>query len=923
MKAMNLTDSDIKYVIEEIPVKQWKKYFQMYPKEYGKIVKGRRPESLTDKEIFALSYKNRNIPFVSTFVQSSVNKWLTDIKQYRNKLENKGIPENAALFKAIPLSFFGNNIDLYFKLDKGSFSADYIEKFKEAVAFFGTSVEEAGSVENDKNDDTEVVREETEELNRKNASLKQELENSRDIYNKERQEMLNENERLKNQIIKMDAEYSDEKNKYNEACSKLEKLEVLSEYEDEKIEYQNDELPYTSICQISKDPYTGKLWLNRLADIEKGSITRFIQIEGASIYFENRNRLYWNNGPDKEGTIAVWDWNAIPNRNDPSTDYVTTEYNNEISPIEIIYIPEISSVNDIIKYLCNGLSFPIGQGRYLFAFKEDAGQSVGVLCRNQQFDVVNESAKLKNNIFSLPQYRIHVSDVLNLSGKYYCRQINLGRPQSICKTKDPLAVTKELLLSRVTIPYLRQQGLNRKEAQSYQQILKSIPTDSIYEEIAETYACSLEEAKSNINAFIERAEAYLEDTDIDMDILSKAIERSPKYTEQCKKLLTKEWEEENKKRNEKVQNDIELKDRELRDKEEKLKLLELKCNEVQIELKTIQNNIQIKETLAKDVEQKVDEKIARAQENAADFICNSAFYFPLFKQEMGRNNQDSELKNKPLLSINQGLIAEKFEEEISDIDAFIDGLATNLEAGGYTDRIAADMAQMITFCIGNKIPVICGSNGKAISDCVAAMFEMKNANEVNVPIGEHINKELCEAVCNSGGHTIRITGLLDSFNSSAFNALLDSAAKWPEHTAVIISIDGIEPSILPTNIWNKAIFIDGDIGMEHFATNQFTVFKCSVNFNFICEKEKIKVAKNTLKLFAPVLSNIARLIYMHYLAQTSSDMKLDWILLIQVIICAKTSGKEDQIKDLIKSANVDPQTEKLITKYLRSEIDDR
>lgn len=58
----------------------------------------------------------------------------------------------------------------------------------------------------------------------------------------------------------------------------------------------DNEVSFTSLCYITVD-YEGRIWLNRLADVEDDILHTPFKSERTDNYFENRDRLYRNDGP--------------------------------------------------------------------------------------------------------------------------------------------------------------------------------------------------------------------------------------------------------------------------------------------------------------------------------------------------------------------------------------------------------------------------------------------------------------------------------------------------------------------------------------------------------------------------------------------------------------------------------------------------
>ena len=71
----------------------------------------------------------------------------------------------------------------------------------------------------------------------------------------------------------------------------------------------NDRVEYTSLCSVWTDSYD-KIWLSRLADLKNGKLDFPIIDEDLPKVFGNRDRLYYTNGPSRDGTVGIWKWSA-------------------------------------------------------------------------------------------------------------------------------------------------------------------------------------------------------------------------------------------------------------------------------------------------------------------------------------------------------------------------------------------------------------------------------------------------------------------------------------------------------------------------------------------------------------------------------------------------------------------------------------
>ncbi len=170
---------------------------------------------------------------------------------------------------------------------------------------------------------------------------------------------------------------------------------------------------FVSVCRISED-YNGHIWLTRIADIDNQQLTIPYKSNRNTTYFENRDRLYRNDGPSQVGAIGVWRWTATPNLNDPETDYVQTFFLSDIWPTRVVVIQDAKSLQSLIKSLKSG---SVWSKPYicdtLFCYESAWGQFSGVLCHPNEFTVQNQYAKLNDTVYSLPYFSFNSTDIYN------------------------------------------------------------------------------------------------------------------------------------------------------------------------------------------------------------------------------------------------------------------------------------------------------------------------------------------------------------------------------------------------------------------------------------------------------------------------------------------------------------------------------
>lgn len=129
-----MTENEIKYVCSVIPLQESVWYFKQYPKKFAKVMPGFRPTSLRNQEqVSAVLFRSRNQPFITSFLEKHINRWLEEIQMEIALLIDKGESKESAWLQILPLCFFVDDIRLYFRLTGEDQSEGYISLLSESV----------------------------------------------------------------------------------------------------------------------------------------------------------------------------------------------------------------------------------------------------------------------------------------------------------------------------------------------------------------------------------------------------------------------------------------------------------------------------------------------------------------------------------------------------------------------------------------------------------------------------------------------------------------------------------------------------------------------------------------------------------------------------------------------------------------------
>jgi len=122
-----LTEEEVHYICSVIPLQDSVYYFKKYPKDFAKVMPGFRATSIKSQErVCGVLYRNRNQPFISSFIEKHISRWIIEIQENVNKCIEDGDSKELAYIHTFPLSFFAGNVALYFKLVEDKHPEEYV-----------------------------------------------------------------------------------------------------------------------------------------------------------------------------------------------------------------------------------------------------------------------------------------------------------------------------------------------------------------------------------------------------------------------------------------------------------------------------------------------------------------------------------------------------------------------------------------------------------------------------------------------------------------------------------------------------------------------------------------------------------------------------------------------------------------------------
>lgn len=743
-----LEDKELEIICGVITPKEIRNFFQRNPKEYNKIWKVRAIK-LSDDAVISIVCRNRKSAFISDFINGLLERYMNEIGLYIERNIESGEDSGSATLRVLRECVFAEHISIYFKLKcikegTPSVPSEYIYMIQEAID--GTSDEHAkpGELENweweleldaaketisDLAHQLEDCRLEREAEKEKRTKLQQTLSGQIAAASLELKKARSESKKLLDEL-------EDAKKTIAEQQTEIQKR-TAENSTDENVEQQFE---YTSLCMVEECDYMNhNKRLVRLADISNGKLETFIFNENMPPYFGNRDLLYWSDGPEAEGEIGVWNWNATPSYNDPSKDYNTTEYNPFLAPTEIIELTG-TTIDSIINSLHNGVDATPCCTQILFCVhlpkQSSKSLRMGLLCSRSQLETAEGKTYLRAEVFALKQYNFTSQDIFRVNGKKFFKTFEIGEETGIVQVRNPLAAVKGIILRRATWNEFKQRGTIKNDWRKLCDFLFNIPDTTVYQDIADACGCDEETAKEYTNLFVQKAEEYLDSNDIDEQVLAAAMQNHSQIFERCNQIAEQKWRTEHQQKIRDAEKQLETVLHQGEQKRLELTQCAAGVSDAQKKLDTINAAISEKEQFAQSVDDKVTAKIEEARKNAADFLSEMAFRFPAMAAAPAADRTSAQ--KVPQLYHEGEVLDSDTLEQCDNWKDLIDVIAEELSSAGISSNYNRGLAAYMYSAYVNKTPLLfAGPCGQEIADAFSAALFGKTADYVNCMDGYH------------------------------------------------------------------------------------------------------------------------------------------------------------------------------------------
>lgn len=920
-----LNQEEIVALCQIISGKEFKILFQNFSKEFAQIRPGFRPFSIPDKEAISLAVKNINKPFIFEFINMKVENWMNEINEKYEKLIGLKIDDAQALAEALMNSVFCEDIDLYFRLlDKVVSDLQYnriivyIKGAKEEK-----TLEEKNLEHNSVNDTSSLLHEDIDKLEKQLADSKKELVDTVTLYESKIHTLSEEKRAVENSFADTQQKLQRVQQEKQEMEMELSLLQARANFNDSEIALEaniDTDFQFVSLCEVAPVDFNGKKSLVRLADIGQDSKFEAFNVdEDAPKIFENRYKLYYKDGPSEVGTIGVWKWSPVPNLVDSSRDYIVSEFNPSINPIEIIVLETCKSADELLEQLKKGVDTELITSRTLFAIYLTKGQYTGFLCKGQYFEKFGSKIQLSKTVISLPRYDFGGKDIVRVSnGKVFLRTIGIGIPSEVVNVKDPFDIVRTIILSRNSWQTFKQKGKTKNEWKSIRDFLEELDTIPVIDEIKSTIHCSYSEAQKIMEDFKEYAGAYIDGTSIEDNVLSAIINVNPDLMDRCKSLIMNEWISENQTaineantildnirhqiEEEEKRVDKELSERRgLFEQEKSVALGELASikqehDKLSASLLDLTEEIETKEKLAVDVQTAVEKRIRNAQAEAADFIASLAFVPqtqyapPAAVVERAQDDENTSYCN------GIEVYADNIEENSSWNDA-LNTISDELIEAGVMQKYAYQLgAYMYSSYLNHNSLLIVGPNASPIVDAFSVALFGRTAG--SLVCADKYSAESVQCCLSSEDSIIKITNPF----CSNWMARIPEILCDTKHHFMIVHPYAEDIQVEPRSVFNYMLPIFTEFLVDRPSTGRFWGGKCTDAYkDFQLIKPDKSYERLMIKMRIPLILRNKIQIVLSNMHAMISDKDTDFDVLFALLPYAMSTMQTSIIMDSIQN----------------------
>ena len=674
----------------------------------------------------------------------------------------------------------------------------------------------------------------------------------------------------------------------------IEECRSLKE-EGRKEETSPENARWISLCKVNRRDKNNDVWLLRLADCEDGTLVAPVFDASKEKIFENRPLIFCEDGPTTPDRIGFWEW---AERKSESGQWRTeATYIEQVTPIEIVILDNVSGVSGIIGSLKSGVEIPsYVYGKFLLASKNGLSME-GLLCElNESVVRVSRDNRItiKNETYSLPCYDFYESDIFTWKNRTIFKQITLHEPKRLVPVVATGELIKQYVLQHLNWPVFKAQGISKSDWRKIKDLISAIPIDTIVGKICETYGMTPQEAQNCIDEFLQKVRSHIDVKDVDSDIIVRMIENHAELQETCYSIAEQKWKDLHAKKIADATKELEAIRKTIASTEEDRDKLSAETASAQEKLNQLQKEIIRNEALARDTVAAIQKRIADAQTDMASFIADLSPFLP---------NNHSTSNTLSQWNYRQAIERKYSEDDFEFADNWrneYDAIFQNISAAF---RIDSELCSMLTAFLYssyiNKTPIlIAGPLGDAMAEIVSVSLFGIGAGML--AIGNGIDNSTCDCIHAASEHIIFVHNMFGNGWTDTLPQVIRDSEKQIVWTHPFVEDLQIEPK----GLYNYMIPVFSESFVEAYHSADIIPGKRTENFRpFSPQKRKSIRVPEIKKLGFSKL-------FLNQLEQILSDAKslldtpareIDIDILFGLLPLSVLTGRTDILKEVIES----------------------
>ena len=593
------------------------------------------------------------------------------------------------------------------------------------------------------------------------------------------------------------------------------------------------EISKKSLCMVTNENDDIGITLLRLADInDKNEIVDYEIKDNIPKAFENRLWLFKTDGPTEIGFIGVWDWKAIPNKNDVTKDYIETHYSTYDKPIEIIEIDSVNSKESLIEKLKTGIDIELSCDKTMLCYRININNYVGILCDRDDLILKNKNYYIDEDVIYMPIYNFTEFDIYRYREKMFCKNLNIIPSDDKVYFKDKNSIIKEVILKKASWSVIKPYNISRKEWQAFREFFNDISDKNLYSEISEYLDCSEIDAQRYVEEFIDSADKNIEKGDISDNILLRLIENNSELRREFEENVEHKWENEHQEKINDLNSEVDELEKKIILKNGEKEILEQEIqkfiNESKNQIEELKKNIDKYKCLEKNVQVQVNDKLEDISNNMAIFIRDI-----MYSTQINKFFNNDDIPGESLFELGKEFDC---DEIIEDWEEAIDSLECELDEAGIASDKKYSFATFMYSAYCNKQPILlAGPYGKSIAEAFSIALFGRRASVLDC--SAKYQHKVIDEIINSDAEVIIITKYI---NSEWFDKVIELITMSDKF--YILITDFAEDLLLePKGILNYVIPVLTELLVDSIPTNNFIGCKKSSVYEEYIPLDKIEI----------------------------------------------------------------------------------